>query len=238
MYTSKIKRGHVFARNYMYLFADVFNVGGKLFARDYWRPIVKRGMDISLALTASLLLLPVWLMVALLLRLLEDGPVRFAQVRVGRDGELFECYKFRTMVVDAEKRLKRLLEEDPQAAREWHETQKLKNDPRVTRLGWFLRKTSLDELPQLINVLKGDMSIVGPRPVTPEELQRYGRSARHYLSVRPGLTGLWQVSGRSSTSYRRRVCMDRCYVSKLSLREDCRVILKTVPALMRSGETS
>lgn len=152
----------------------------------------------------------------------------FRHRRVGKDGKLFWCLKFQTMVPDAEAVLQELLAADPKLRSEWERNQKLRLDPRVTPLGRFLRSTSLDELPQLWNVIKGEMSLVGPRPVTSEELLRYGRNAVIYTMVRPGITGLWQVSGRSNAEYRRRVAMDVCYVKKQSLVLDLWILAKTV----------
>lgn len=159
----------------------------------------------------------------------NDGlPVFFAHYRVGQDGKLFRCLKFRTMYRESEQMLAALLRDDPVARAEWQKDQKLTHDPRITPLGHFLRRTSLDELPQLFNVLRGDMSLVGPRPITVGELTRYGRVRWHYLSVRPGMTGLWQVSGRNNTSYDERVALDRQYVETHSLWMDLRILVKTI----------
>jgi lipopolysaccharide/colanic/teichoic acid biosynthesis glycosyltransferase len=199
-------------------------------------PLAKRAMDIAIAGAALLLAAPFFLVVSLLVRA-DGGPAFYAHPRVGRFGRLFGCLKFRSMVVDSQARLDALLAADPAARAEWEATRKLKHDPRVTRIGRFLRATSLDELPQLINVLRGEMSIVGPRPVTAAELDRhYGAAAAHYLSVRPGITGLWQVSGRSETTYDQRVALDVAYVSQPSLLADLRILLKTpVAVLSRRG---
>ena len=170
---------------------------------------LKRAFDLALAITALLLLAPVFLTVALLIKASDRGPILYRHTRVGRQGERFECLKFRTMATNADERLARILLEDPYAAQEWEETQKLRNDPRITAIGAFLRKSSLDELPQIWNVIRGDMSIIGPRPITRAELNRYGKERRYYLLVRPGITGLWQVSGRSSTGYDKRIRYDR-----------------------------
>ena len=195
-------------------------------------PLAKRAMDIAIAGAALLVALPFFLVVGALVRA-DGGPAFFAHPRVGRGGKLFGCLKFRSMVVDSQARLEALLAADPAARAEWEATRKLKNDPRITRVGRFLRATSLDELPQLINVLKGEMSIVGPRPVTQSELDSYyGAAAAHYLTVRPGITGLWQVSGRSETSYDQRVALDVAYVSQASLLADIRILLKTPAAVL------
>lgn len=198
----------------------------------------KRAMDLLIALPALLLLAPLLGLVALGIRASLGSPILYKQRRVGFAGRSFLCYKFRTMVVDADEVLRRHLESHPQAAREWLETQKLKDDPRVTPLGNLLRKSSIDELPQLFNVLRGDMSCIGPRPVVPGELERYQAYAHEYMAARPGLTGLWQVNGRNRLSYRNRVALDRVYVRRCSLRLDLMILLRTIPAVLRIDETS
>ena len=199
-------------------------------------PIAKRALDILGAGIGLVLLSPFFLIVALMVRA-DGGPAFFAHQRVGRGGKLFGCLKFRSMVIDSQARLEALLANDPAARAEWEATRKLKNDPRITRIGRFLRSTSLDELPQLINVLRGEMSLVGPRPVQEAEIDRYyGASAAHYMAVRPGITGLWQVSGRSETSYESRVALDVTYVSRPSLLADISILLRTpVAVLSRRG---
>jgi len=199
-------------------------------------PIAKRALDIIGAGVGLVLLAPFFLIVALMVRA-DGGPAFFAHQRVGRGGKLFGCLKFRSMVIDSQARLEALLANDPAARAEWEATRKLKNDPRITRIGRFLRSTSLDELPQLINVLLGEMSLVGPRPVQEAEIDRYyGASAAHYMAVRPGITGLWQVSGRSETSYESRVALDVSYVSRPSLLADISILLRTpVAVLSRRG---
>lgn len=199
-------------------------------------PIAKRALDILGAGVGLVLLAPFFLIVALMVRA-DGGPAFFAHQRVGRGGKLFGCLKFRSMVIDSQARLEALLANDPAARAEWEATRKLKNDPRITRIGRFLRSTSLDELPQLINVLLGEMSLVGPRPVQEAEIDRYyGASAAHYMAVRPGITGLWQVSGRSETSYESRVALDVSYVSRPSLLADISILLRTpVAVLSRRG---
>jgi len=199
-------------------------------------PIAKRALDIIGAGVGLVLLAPFFLIVALMVRA-DGGPAFFAHQRVGRGGKLFGCLKFRSMVVDSQARLESLLANDAVARAEWEATRKLKNDPRITPIGRFLRSTSLDELPQLINVLRGEMSLVGPRPVQEAEIDRYyGASAAHYMAVRPGITGLWQVSGRSETSYESRVALDVTYVSRPSLLADLSILLRTpVAVLSRRG---
>lgn len=195
-------------------------------------PIAKRALDVIGAGLGLVLLAPFFLVVALLVRA-DGGPAFFAHQRVGRGGKLFGCLKFRSMVIDSQARLEALLASDPAARAEWEATRKLKNDPRITRIGRFLRSTSLDELPQLINVLRGEMSLVGPRPVQEAEIDRYyGASAAHYMVVRPGITGLWQVSGRSETSYESRVALDVSYVSRPSMLADLSILLRTPVAVM------
>ena len=196
------------------------------------RPAAKRTLDIMGAGVALLLALPAFLVLAILVRM-DGGRVFYAHERVGRGGRLFGCLKFRSMVADADKRLAALLERDPAALAEWEATRKLKNDPRVTWVGRFLRASSLDELPQLINVLRGDMSLVGPRPVQVSELAAYyGAAAQHYLSVRPGITGPWQISGRSDTSYAQRVALDVGYATSPSIWTDIKILFRTPMAVL------
>lgn len=187
----------------------------------------KRGTDVLGAALLLVVLAP--LLAYLALRIKSDGgPAIFAHKRVGRGGELFRCYKFRTMQVDAEKRLRELLASDPAAQAEWDREFKLRNDPRVTPIGRLLRRTSLDELPQLFNVLQGHMSLVGPRPVIEAELERYGDDVDYFLMVRPGMTGLWQVSGRNDVGYDTRVYLDTWYVKNWSMWYDIAILFKTV----------
>jgi exopolysaccharide production protein ExoY len=192
-----------------------------------------RVIDVSLAATALIILLPVLLLIALIIWLHDRGPPVFAHIRIGKGGKTFPCLKFRTMVMDAEQRLSDILRSDPNAAEEWQRDQKLRIDPRITPIGNFLRKTSLDEVPQLFNVLIGQMSLVGPRPIVENEIPRYGRYFKHYCRVRPGITGLWQVSGRNDVSYRRRVVMDTVYCRTKSMTLDLSILTLTVPAVLR-----
>jgi exopolysaccharide production protein ExoY len=195
-------------------------------------PPTSRVMDVIIAATLLVILLPVLAFIAIFLKLAERGPVFFAHRRVGLYGRSFDCLKFRTMCVDADQRLVRVLAKDDALLREWVSTQKLHCDPRVTRFGQILRNTSLDELPQLINVLRGEMSLVGPRPIVEDEMRRYGRYAALYISVRPGLTGLWQVTRNARTSYRRRVATDVLYVQSRTLAFDIKILLATIPAVL------
>lgn len=187
----------------------------------------KRTLDIAGSLAIGLVFSPLILMIALRMRM-EGGPVVFRHRRIGRGGKPFDCLKFRTMVPNAEQILHDLLDKNPEAKAEWLRDHKLKDDPRVTRMGRFLRKTSLDELPQLWNVLRGEMSLVGPRPIVKEEMLRYGRYLRAYMAAKPGVTGLWQVSGRNDTDYRRRVVMDTLYVRKRTILMDLKILARTV----------
>lgn len=180
------------------------------------------------ALMLLILLSPLMVVVCFLIWRRDGAPVLFAHYRVGHKGKLFRCMKFRTMLQNSEQVLADLLRDDPAARSEWERDQKLTNDPRITAVGHFLRKSSLDELPQLLNVLRGEMSLVGPRPITVAELTRYGKVRWHYLSVRPGITGLWQVSGRNNTTYDERVALDRHYVEARSVWLDIGILLKTV----------
>jgi exopolysaccharide production protein ExoY len=200
------------------------------------RPVglaLKRTFDIVGAATLLLLLVPLFPLVALGVRW-DGGPVFYRHTRVGFSDRLFSCLKFRTMAIDADQRLAHHLAVDLHAAAEWASQRKLTNDPRVTPLGALLRATSLDELPQLLNVLRGDMSLIGPRPVVSEELEQHyspaGRVA--YGATRPGITGLWQIGGRSDTTYNERVALDITYVRTWSLLLDMKILLRTIPAVL------
>lgn len=193
-----------------------------------WKPVFDR----TAALLGLILLAPLLVTVAALIYLRDPGPVLFAHTRIGKDGKPFDCYKFRTMAVNGDALLERHLADDPQAAQEWRETRKLRHDPRVSPLGQVLRKASIDELPQLINILRGDMSVVGPRPIVTDEVHHYGSVIHDYLSVRPGLTGLWQVSGRNDVGYGERVLLDREYARNHSFWGDVRIILRTVAVVI------
>jgi exopolysaccharide production protein ExoY len=193
-----------------------------------------RGFDVTVAGIAVIILLPLMLLIALLVKMTSPGPALFRQQRVGRDGVLFPCLKFRSMVIDAQAQLDRLLAQSEDARLEWERDQKLRDDPRITPIGDFLRKTSLDELPQLFNILVGQMSIVGPRPIVEGEIVRYGSRFTDYCSVRPGLTGLWQISGRNDVSYAMRVRLDSRYAHRQSLALNVAICVKTVPAILTS----
>jgi exopolysaccharide production protein ExoY len=194
----------------------------------------KRLVDIILAISGIVLLAPLLIICGVATKLTSRGPVLFGHRRVGFNGKAFDCLKFRTMVTDAPERLRQLLDSDPSAAAEWATNRKLRHDPRVTAIGAILRKSSLDELPQLFNVLRGEMSIVGPRPVTDEELVRYSGAIGAYLACRPGITGLWQISGRSTTTYSKRVACDAFYARNWSMSLDLKILIVTVPAVLLS----
>jgi Undecaprenyl-phosphate galactose phosphotransferase WbaP len=192
---------------------------------------VKRILDVLGAIVLAIVFSPLILAIAVLMHR-EGGSIIYKHRRIGRDGRAFECLKFRTMVPNAEQVLREVLERDPAMKAEWVRDHKLRCDPRVTRLGRFLRRTSLDELPQLWNVMRGEMSLVGPRPVVREELLRYGRNVRTYLSAKPGITGLWQVKGRNDTDYRRRVVLDTYYVRNQNLLLDLYILFKTTRVVL------
>ena len=194
----------------------------------------KRLLDIAIAGVALIFVLPLLTAVGLLIRLQDGGKAVYAQKRYGRNGRTFMCYKLRSMVANADERLQEILAQDPEARAEWEETQKLTNDPRITPLGHFIRKTSIDELPQLINILRGEMSLVGPRPIVENEISKYGEFYRDYCAVRPGLTGLWQVEGRSDTTYEQRVQLDVKYAHTRNFTGDIMIMLRTVPAVLMS----
>ena len=195
---------------------------------------IKRALDIVLALAVLMLMAPVMIVIGIIIKLSDGGNAIFTQPRIGRGAVEFDCLKFRTMVLDAPETLAEILANDEQAAREWEQDQKLKNDPRVTKFGKFLRKTSLDELPQLWNILKGDMSVVGPRPIIEDEVSKYGRHFRAYASVTPGVTGLWQISGRSDTTYEERVQLDAKYANTQTVWLDLKILFLTIPAVLFS----
>lgn len=195
--------------------------------------VAKRAFDTLCALGGFLVLSPLFLLIAALIKLDSRGPAFFGHKRLGKGGRYFTCYKFRTMRPDAEEILKELLRRDPEARAQWEKDFKLKSDPRVTRIGAFLRKTSLDEIPQLWNVLKGDMSLVGPRPIVADEVERYGDKARYLFKVPPGITGLWQVSGRNDIDYEERVLLDEYYAKNWSLWLDIEVIIRTFGAVLK-----
>ena len=196
------------------------------------RARAKRAGDVGAAVLLLAFAAPLLLTIAAAIKLEDGGPVLFRHTRCGRGGAPFGLWKFRTMHQDAAERLAGLLAENPQAEAEWSGRRKLRRDPRVTRLGRFLRRSSLDELPQLVNILRGEMSIVGPRPVMADELARYGGLAETMSAARPGVTGLWQVSGRNDLDFPTRVALDAEYVRRWSLRRDALILLRTVPVVL------
>lgn len=196
---------------------------------------LKRTFDIIFSSLVLIIASPMLLLIAVAIRFFSKGKVVYAHERIGRGGKSFRCLKFRTMYADADQRLIDILANNPDMRKEWEQNHKLKNDPRVTPIGKFLRKTSLDEFPQFFNVLRGDLSVVGPRPVVRSEIQKHiGAKASTILSVRPGITGLWQVSGRSDTSYTTRIQLDEKYIQEQSFLLDLKLICKTVPCMLWS----
>jgi Undecaprenyl-phosphate galactose phosphotransferase WbaP len=207
-------------------------------ARILERPFIPKNqaarvLDIGLILLAAPYIILAFLLITILIRLDSAGPVFYRQARIGRFGRRFHVYKFRTMVQNADQLLQTYLDRSPELKAEWLATHKLKKDPRVTRVGAVLRKTSLDELPQVWNILIGEMSLIGPRPIVDAEVEKYGHCFELYKQVRPGLTGLWQVSGRSDTSYKRRVELDEYYILHRSLKLDLQILWKTVFVVLR-----
>ncbi len=200
----------------------------------YTNEAVKRTIDITGGLVGMMLLIPVTIIVALLNFInKENGPIFYAQKRIGKDGKIFKMYKFRTMVVDADKKLKTILENNPELRKEWEENRKLKNDPRITKIGNFLRKTSIDEIPQFLNVLIGNMSLVGPRAVVGDEIEKFGFYQKDVLSVKPGVTGYWAANGRSDTSYDERVFMETLYARNCSVWLDIKILFKTLISVVK-----
>ena len=190
--------------------------------------VIKRIFDVVMTVIGGILISPILIGIALWVYRDSPGPVIYKHRRIGKDGKEFDCYKFRSMCADSAERLQKLLETDPEARKEWETSFKLKNDPRITKSGAFLRKTSLDELPQLLNVLKGEMSLVGPRPIIQKEVPLYGDYIKEYYMVRPGITGMWQVSGRSDIDYPERVQMDSWYVHNWSVWLDILMLWRTI----------
>ncbi|MCR5723546.1 MAG: undecaprenyl-phosphate galactose phosphotransferase WbaP [Treponema sp.] len=195
--------------------------------------VIKRIIDLLLLLISSPLVLPVTVIVALLVKCTSKGPIFYGHKRIGKNGREFKCWKFRSMVIDADKQLEKILAENPEMRAEWEKDRKFTNDPRVTPIGKILRKTSIDELPQFFNILTGEMSFIGPRPVTTPELEKYGTQAEFILSVQPGLSGMWQISGRSDTGYEERITLDSYYIQNWSIWLDLWIIIKTVYVVVK-----
>jgi len=191
---------------------------------------IKRVIDVILASVALILLSPLFAIIAIAIKIDSKGPVFFAHKRIGKNGKIIKLYKFRSMVINAEELIKSFT---PEQMREYKENYKLTNDPRITKVGKFLRKTSLDELPQLINIINGDLSIIGPRPVVADELEKYGVNKDKFLSVTPGLTGYWAANGRSNTTYEQRMEMELYYIDNLSLKMDIKVFFKTILSVVK-----
>lgn len=194
--------------------------------------IIKYIFDMVLTIIGTICISPILICIAIWIYKDSPGPIIFKHMRVGKDGKIFPCYKFRSMCVDAKEKLEELLKNDPEARAEWEHDFKLKHDPRITKSGAFLRRTSLDELPQIFNVLKGEMSLVGPRPIIKDEMERYGNNIDDYLMVKPGIAGIWQCSGRSDTTYQERVQMDSWYVRNWSVWLDIMILWKTIEAVV------
>ena len=191
---------------------------------------IKRFMDVILATIALVVLSPIFLIIEIAIKIESKGPVFFKHTRIGKNGKIIKLYKFRSMVINAEELIKSFT---PEQMKEYKENYKLTNDPRITKIGKFLRKTSLDELPQLLNIIKGDLSIIGPRPVVTDELEKYGANTKKFLSVTPGLTGYWAANGRSCTTYEQRMQMELYYIDNLSLKMDIKVFFKTIEAVIK-----
>lgn len=191
---------------------------------------IKRVIDVILASVALILLSPLFAIIAIAIKIDSKGPVFFAHKRIGKNGKIIKLYKFRSMVINAEELIKSFT---PEQMKEYKENYKLTNDPRITKVGKFLRKTSLDELPQLINIINGDLSIIGPRPVVADELEKYGVNKDKFLSVTPGLTGYWAANGRSNTTYEQRMKMELYYIDNLSLKMDIKVFFKTILSVVK-----
>ena len=199
----------------------------KKYPKKYFYKIIKTIFDLFFSLIILIMGLPIFLLIALLIKFSSRGPIFFLQERIGKNKKTFNCIKFRTMHPEALDILDNLLTNNKKLKKEFEETHKLKNDPRITNIGKFLRKTSLDEIPQFLNVIKMEMSIIGPRPIVKNEIQKYGMSYNKVISIKPGITGLWQVSGRNNLSYKRRVMLDCLYVDNISPLLDLRIIIRT-----------
>tara|TARA_Y100001978_G_scaffold196005_1_gene205000 strand:- start:32 stop:682 length:651 start_codon:yes stop_codon:yes gene_type:complete len=198
----------------------------------YFYKFIKKFFDLLFSLFFLIALLPLLIIISLLIKLSSRGPIFFLQKRIGKENIPFKCIKFRTMHPEAKDILENLLMKDTALKKEFEKNHKIKNDPRITNIGKLLRKTSLDELPQFINVLRGEMSIVGPRPIVKEEKIKYGKKLTKLLSIKPGITGLWQVSGRNNLTYKKRVKLDLIYIEKYNLIMDLRIIIRTFGVIL------
>ena len=199
----------------------------KKYFKKYLYKIIKTIFDLFFSSIFLIIGLPFFLIIALLIKLSSRGPIFYLQERIGENKKTFNCIKFRTMHPEAEDILENLITNNEKLRKEFEETHKLKNDPRITNIGKFLRKTSLDEIPQFLNVIKMEMSIIGPRPIVKNEIQKYGESYNKVISLKPGITGLWQVSGRNNLSYKRRVILDCLYVDNMNALLDLRIFIRT-----------
>ena len=208
----------------------------RTFLKNNFYKVIKSFFDFLFALIFLVLGFPIFITLALLIKLSSRGPIFFLQERIGKNKKSFQCIKFRTMHPEAADMLENLFINNEKLRKEFNKTHKLKNDPRVTNIGRFLRKTSLDEIPQFLNVLRMEMSIVGPRPVVTPELEKYGDSISKVLSIKPGITGLWQVSGRNNLTYNRRVCLDCFYVKNFNFLIDLRILLRTFGVIFFPGD--
>jgi len=211
------------------------NIKEKVEVRKVLYKVVKRLIDILGGLVGCVLLVPITVAVYIARKVLkeDDGPLFYEHLRYGKDGKKFRIYKFRSMCIDADKKLKEYLEQNQEARIEFEENHKLKDDPRITKLGKFIRKTSIDELPQFVNVLKGDMSLIGPRPIVDGEIEKYGENKDKFLSVRPGLTGYWAANGRSDITYEERMKMELYYVDNISFKLDIQIFFKTIISVIK-----
>lgn len=211
------------------------NIKEKVEVRKVLYKVVKRLIDILGGLVGCVLLVPITVAVYIARKVLkeDDGPMFYEHLRYGKDGKKFRIYKFRSMCIDADKKLKEYLEQNEEAKKEFEENHKLKDDPRITKLGKFIRKTSIDELPQFVNVLKGDMSLIGPRPIVDGEIEKYGENKDKFLSVRPGLTGYWAANGRSDITYEKRMKMELYYVDNISFKLDIQIFFKTIISVIK-----
>lgn len=211
------------------------NIKEKVEVRKVLYKVVKRLIDILGGLVGCVLLVPITVAVYIARKVFkeDDGPMFYEHLRYGKDGKKFRIYKFRSMCIDADKKLKEYLEQNEEAKKEFEENHKLKDDPRITKLGKFIRKTSIDELPQFVNVLKGDMSLIGPRPIVDGEIEKYGENKDKFLSVRPGLTGYWAANGRSDITYEERMKMELYYVDNISFKLDIQIFFKTIISVIK-----
>lgn len=210
-------------------------INEKLDAKTIIYKFLKRTIDIIGGLVGTILLVPITLCVWIARKILkeDDGPLFYEHLRYGKNGKKFRIYKFRSMCIDADKKLKKYLEQNEEAKREFEENHKLKDDPRITKLGKFLRKTSIDELPQFINILKGNMSLIGPRPIVDGEIEKYGENKNKFLSVKPGLTGYWAANGRSDITYDERMKMELYYVDNISFKLDVQIFFRTIISVIK-----